>query len=255
MTQLEHRLEREIVIRAQPRTVFAFFTDSGLFARWWGSGSGIVAEPGGEVVIRYPNGVVVSGEVLSLEPDRCITFTYGYEDPNKPIPPGASRVTVTLSEVPEGTRVHLLHELADAAARDAHVPGWRFQLSVFANVAAAEQHRDLPERADRLFAAWSEADGEALAGALSELTTPDVTFRDAFACIAGRDDLVAHVAALRQFRPGLTLERVGAPRHCQGTLLVDWRVVNADGEEQARGTNAVDLAPDGRYRRIVGIPS
>jgi hypothetical protein len=114
MTELDHRLEREILIRARAATVFGFFTDSDRFARWWGAGSRIVPEPGGEVTIP-------------------------------------------------------------------------------------------------------------------------------------------HLAAILQFRPGLSLERVGEPRHCQGTLLVDWRLVDAGGQEQGRGTNVVELAPDSRYQRIVGV--
>jgi uncharacterized protein YndB with AHSA1/START domain len=252
MMQLEHRLEREILICARPATVFRFFTDSERFASWWGSGSHITPEPGGAVVIRYPNGVVVSGHVESVEPERSITFTYGYEDPGKPIPPGGSRVTITLAESAEGTRLHLLHELADAAARDAHVPGWRFQLSVFANLAASAEHNDLGALMDRFFALWSDPSAQARTRAIEELTEPDVVFRDAFACLAGRDELAAHVGALQQFRPG-ALERIGDPRACQGTVLVDWRVLAADGEEQGRGTNVVDLAPTGRLRRIVGL--
>jgi len=55
--------------------VFGYFTDSAHWAAWWGAGSTIDARAGGRVLIRYPNGVQVSGEVIEVaEPER-IVFT------------------------------------------------------------------------------------------------------------------------------------------------------------------------------------
>ena len=56
MAEFSEFLEREITIGAPRETVFAYFTDSERFARWWGAGSRIDPRPGGEVEIRYPNG-------------------------------------------------------------------------------------------------------------------------------------------------------------------------------------------------------
>ena len=137
---LDHALERTVLIAARPATVFRFFTDPARFAVWWGAGSHIDARPGGAVHIRYPNGVVASGEVVEVVPDRRIVFTYGYEDAGKPIPPGGSRVTVTLEETARGRACCCATSWRPRRARDAHVPGWRYQLAIFANVAAAEQH-------------------------------------------------------------------------------------------------------------------
>src|SRR5438034_585128 len=81
--------------------------------------------------IRYPNGVLASGDVVEVAPPERIVFTYGYEDPAKRMRPGGSRVVVTLQERKDGTLLHLRHELPDAAARDHHVQGWRYQLAVF----------------------------------------------------------------------------------------------------------------------------
>ena len=87
MTDLTHSFERSVVICARRDTVFRYFTDSERFAAWWGAGSSIDPRPGGAVRIVYPNGVVVSGEVVELTSGERITFTYGYEDADKPIPP------------------------------------------------------------------------------------------------------------------------------------------------------------------------
>jgi uncharacterized protein YndB with AHSA1/START domain len=253
MMQLDHVLERSVFICATRVTVFRFFTDSERFAEWWGPGSRIDARPGGAVLIRYPNGVIASGTVLEVvEPER-IVFTYGYDQPDKPIPPGGSRVVITLREQPMGTLLELRHELADPTTRDHHVPGWRYQLALFANVAARHQHADLDRLVDRFFAAWSETDAGERRSALAAITTDDVAFRDPFAAVAGRDDLVDHIGASQLHMPGMRLVRDGVVRHCQGTALADWKAVGADGSPRGRGSNLFDLSADGRIARAVGL--
>jgi uncharacterized protein YndB with AHSA1/START domain len=242
-------LERTVVIRARRSTVFRYFTDSARFAAWWGAGSDIDPRPGGALQIRYPNAVTAGGQVLELDPDRRIVFSYGYDDPAKPIPRGGSRVTITLEDHPQGTLLRLVHVLPDAATRDAHVPGWRFQLSLFANVVTRELHADLADRLDRFFALWSDPDP----AAVEALCTPEITFHDGFASLAGREELAAHIAAARQHMPGVTLSRAGAPLECQGTALVDWLATAADGTARGRGTNVVELSPDGRLARVTGF--
>jgi uncharacterized protein YndB with AHSA1/START domain len=245
MSALEHVLERTVVIRAPRRTVFRYFTDSERFAAWWGAGSTIDARPGGAVRIRYPNGVLASGEIVEVVPDQRVVFTYGYEDASRPLRPGGSRVTVTLDESPEGTLLRLRHELPDAAVRDEHVQGWRYQLAVFANVVAREQHGGVAAAVDAFLAAWSEPDAGRRRAALAAVAREDVSFADSFSCTAGLDDLV-HM-------PGMRLERSGDVRQCQGTALADWVARAADGAARGRGTNVFELAPDGRIARVVGL--
>ena len=86
----QQSLERRVLVRALPSTVFSFFTDSTLFAEWWGAGSEIDARPGGAVRLPDPHGVDVSGEVVEVAPDRRIVYTSGYEDGKGPAPPGAT---------------------------------------------------------------------------------------------------------------------------------------------------------------------
>ena len=63
---LPHVLDRTILIRATADTVFGYFTDSARWASWWGAGSSIDPRPGGPLVIRYPDGTEVLGEVLDM---------------------------------------------------------------------------------------------------------------------------------------------------------------------------------------------
>lgn len=252
MNELKHALERSVVICALRSTVFEFFTDSELFAAWWGSGSSIQPKKGGKVVIRYPNAVVVGGEVLEMVEGERIVFTYGYES-GKPIPVGSSRVSIFLSDHPEGTEVRLKHEFSDPAIRDAHDSGWRHQMALFANVAADVQHRGYQQMLDEYFAVWNAVDAGARSSILERIVSPAVRFRDAYGCVQGRNELEAHIGAVRQYMPGMNLQRDGDAVQCQGTAMARWVARKEDGSESARGTNLFHFTPDGRIHSITGF--
>lgn len=250
--ELPHRLERSVTIGAPRALVFAYFTDGARWAAWWGAGSTIDARRGGCVSIRYPDGTEVSGEVLDVSPPEHIVFTYGYVS-GTPIPAGASRVTIRLAAASGGTRVEVVHEFADPAVRDQHVQGWRYQLSLFANVVMNERHRGAAASVDAWFAAWSEPDGTARRAALDRIATPAVALRDRFSAIDGLDELTEHMGAALRFMPGLTLRREGDVRHCQGTLLADWTAVGSGDQPRGRGTTVFMLASDGRIASATGF--
>jgi uncharacterized protein YndB with AHSA1/START domain len=250
--KLEFALAREVLIRAPRGTVFRYFTDSARFARWWGEGSRIEPAVGGAVSIVYPGGTRASGVVLEIVPGERIVFSYGY-DGQAALPPGGSRVTITLRDDPVGTRVQLRHELGDQDLRDHHVQGWRYHLAVFANVVANEAHAQASALADRWFAAWNDGDAAARQRALDAITTPEVEHHDAYSCNRGRDDLLAHVAASRQHMPGIALARVGEARQCQGSALVDWVAHTATGGQAGGGTNLFEFSADGKIARVVGF--
>jgi uncharacterized protein YndB with AHSA1/START domain len=252
MAALQHRLDRTVLIRADRRIVFQYFTDNERWGSWWGAGSTIDPRPGGRVKIRYPNGVEALGEVLEIHAPERIVFTYGYVS-GTPMGPGASRVTIELQVRKEGTQLHLSHEFAEASARDQHVLGWRFQLSLFANVVANEVHAGAADMADRWFAAWSVADETERQAQLVGIATPEVRFRDRFANIEGLTELISHVGASQRFMPGMHLKRAGDIRHCQGTVLVDWIAVNADGAERMRGSSVFVLVPDGKIDSVTSF--
>lgn len=254
MTALPHSLDRSVVIRARPGTVFRYFTDSTRFASWWGEGSSIDPTPGGAVRIVYPGGVVVSGSVVQVKPVEQISFTYGYESKNSElVPPGGSLVTVTFEQHPEGTLLHLKHDLPTVATRDAHIPGWRYQLSTFANIVTREEYGSAEALVDRYFAVWSEPDPARRNSELTSLATSSLVFRDGFGVTSSPSDLAEHIGATQMHMPGLRLERDGALRQCQGTGVANWIARAPDGSVAARGSNVFDFAPDGRLIRVVGL--
>ena len=246
------RLDRTLVIHARPATVFAFFTSTPDWAAWWGTGSTIDARPGGRLLIRHPNGVEVSGEVLDVQAPERIVFTYGYAS-GGPIPPGGSQVTIRLDSHPAGTLLQLTHEFTDAEARDQHVQGWRFQLSLFANAVANKLNANAAETVDRWFAAWSDSQAASREATLTSIGTAAIGFFDRFSCLAGEDDVKAHLAAVHKFMPGMRLERRADVRHCQSRVLADWVALGVDGQEKGRGTNLFVLDADGRIAEVTGF--
>jgi hypothetical protein len=204
------------------------------------------------VFIRYPDGTQVLGEVLEIvEPER-IVFTYGYES-GKPIPPGGSRVTIRLEEMEIGTRLSLEHAFAEAHVRDQNLQGWRFQLSLFANLVADEVNAGAPGLADAWFAAWSITDSAERVRSLEVIAAPEVRFRDRYARIDGLVELNDHIAASLRFMPGVHMERKGAVRHCQHTVLADWVVCGPDGVERMSGINVFVLNTRGRIASVTGF--
>ena len=252
MEPLIHQLHRTVVIQASPETVFRFFTDSVRWAKWWGAGSTIDARAGGKVFILHPGGVESLGEVLEVLPPDRIVFTYGFAS-GKPIPPGSSRVTIVLEAVAAGTRLHLLHELPDQAARDEHVQGWRFQLALFGNLVADEVFADAAGVVDGWFDAWAVTGDEARMEAFAKIAADTVNFRDRFSLLDGLTDLCTHAGAAQRFMPGVRMRRKGETRHCQGTVVADWVAQTDEGVERMSGTNVFMLGADGKIQSATGF--
>jgi len=125
------------------------------------------------------------------------------------IPVGGSVVTIQLKEHANGTLLELRHDLPTAVERDHHVPGWRFQLALFANVVANEQYAGTTVMVDQWIRAWAETDATARTRLLTACTTDDVTMQDNYSCLRGREDLLDHIQMSQMFMPGVVMTRVG----------------------------------------------
>jgi uncharacterized protein YndB with AHSA1/START domain len=252
MHELPYQLDRTVLIKAKPETVFRFFTDSARWAGWWGAGSTIDARPGGKMYIRHPNGVETLGDVLEVREPERIVFTYGFAS-GKPIPPGSSRVTIRLEPDEGGTRLNLLHEFAESGPRDEHVQGWRFQLSVFGNAVANEVFADAANSVDAWFSAWAIADDKSREESLARIVTPGIQFRDRYSLLDGLAEVTAHSGATQRFMPGIRMQRKGDVRHCQGTVLTDWIALDSEAKERMSGTNVFVFNPDGKIDSVTGL--
>ena len=105
-------IEQTLHIDAPPETVWRFFTDPGRLAQWWGPAV-LDPHPGGEIRVLLEDGPrpVMRGEFVELVPHHRVVFTFGWEPTAgaPDIPPGSSRVEVTLIENRGGTTLTLRH--------------------------------------------------------------------------------------------------------------------------------------------------
>ena len=249
---MSHSLDRRVTIQAPRETVFSFFTDDARWASWWGPGSTIEPKVGGRVYIRHPGNVESSGEVLEIRPPTQIVFSYGFNS-GSPFPPGGSRVTISLEPAGAATRLSLHHEFPDAASRDHHVQGWRFQLSLFANAVSNLVYGDVASAVDAWFDLWTQTDDATRMATLGRIASADVTFRDRYSLIEGAEELSAHIAAAQRFMPGIVLHRFGDVQQCQGTVIADWTARGPDSAPRGQGSNVFTFAPDGRIAAVTGF--
>ena len=150
--------------------------------------------------------------------------------------------------------MRLTHDVADAAARDEHVQGWRYQMAVFSVAVADVVNAGATAAVDAWFKAWSRCGrwGERT-DAEQRSPRPPSPSGMPFSNIAGIADLLPHLAAARTFMPGISLKRIGDVRHCQGTALADWVAIAADGAERSRGTNVFVFGPTGKIESVTGL--
>jgi uncharacterized protein YndB with AHSA1/START domain len=121
-------VEVSVHIAARPETVFAYFTDPVRYTQWMGGDATLVAVPGGAYRIRMRGGVEAAGVFLEIDPPRRVVFTWGWTG-GHPVPPGTTRVIVTLAEEDGGTRVVLRHHgLPTDEQRGQHRTGWELYL-------------------------------------------------------------------------------------------------------------------------------
>lgn len=244
-------VDRRVLVRAPRVVVFAFLSDPRRFASWFGTGSTIDPRIGGAVRVSFPGGASAVGEVVTYEQPAMIAFTWGYPGDDSPLAIGASTVTITLEEHPAGTMVHLTHELPSDDLRDAHVAGWRHHLSHLAAL-AADERRDVLERA---VAAWTrlwdrdEEDPGAIADAA---LSPDVEVLDTLATLAGRQDVVGHVANAHRHLPGVTWAASDDLRTVGDRATWSWRMIHDDHGVVGSGRSSLRVDPDGRIAEVVG---
>jgi uncharacterized protein YndB with AHSA1/START domain len=122
-------VEVSVYVAAQPETVFGYFTDPTRYVQWMGSGATLEPMPGGSYRVFMREGIEAVGEFVDVDPPRRLVFTWGWtHDPE--VPPGTTRVVITLSPEDGGTRVVLRHHgLPDDGQREHHRKGWEVYLS------------------------------------------------------------------------------------------------------------------------------
>ena len=129
-------LTREVVMDASPSTIFPFLTDPSEHVKWMGSEAELDPRAGGIYRVLAQGNHPGVGEFVEVVPDRKVVFTFGWDEPDHPIPAGSTEVEITLTPDGDKTRVRLVHRgLPDDAVGD-HTQGWDHYLDRLAIVAA-----------------------------------------------------------------------------------------------------------------------
>jgi uncharacterized protein YndB with AHSA1/START domain len=134
-------VEREIRIAARPETVFEFFIDPEKMVLWKGREADLDPQPGGIYRVEMGDRVVARGEYVEVDAPSRVVFTWGWEGQESgphAVPPGSSRVEVTLLPDGEGTLVRLRHLDLPEEARQIHGEGWDLYLGRLAVAAPGD---------------------------------------------------------------------------------------------------------------------
>ena len=129
----DEAVEREVLIAARPETVFEFFTDPEKQVLWMGRRAELDPRPGGTYRVEISDQIVGSGEFVEVHAPSRVVFSFGWEGQEAGqrehgVPPGSSRVEVTLAPEGEGTLVRLRHLDLPEQAREMHGQGWQLYL-------------------------------------------------------------------------------------------------------------------------------
>jgi uncharacterized protein YndB with AHSA1/START domain len=129
-------LIREVVMAASPATIFPFLTDPVQQIRWMGTEAEIDPRVGGQYRVLVQGRHPGVGEFIEVVPDQKVVFTFGWDEPDHPIPARSTEVEITLTPDGDKTRVRLVHRgLPDDAVSD-HTKGWDHYLDRLATVSA-----------------------------------------------------------------------------------------------------------------------
>jgi uncharacterized protein YndB with AHSA1/START domain len=139
--QQHDAVEREVRIAARPETVFEFFTDPEKMIRWKGGRAELDPRPGGIYRVEINDQAVALGEYVEVDRPGRIVFTWGWEGQESgpgehAVPPGSSRVEITLEALGDGTLVRLRHLDLPPQSREIHAQGWDLYMSRLAVAAA-----------------------------------------------------------------------------------------------------------------------
>ncbi len=117
-------LVQEVVVDASPETIFELLTVADEHVRWMGTEAELDPRPGGRYRVLVAGQYPAVGEFVEVVPNDRVVFTFGWDAPGNPVPPGSSTIEISLH--PEGakTRVRLVHRDLPEGVVGEHTHGW-----------------------------------------------------------------------------------------------------------------------------------
>lgn len=264
-SQTTYDLELSVVIAAQPATIFRYFQDPARFSEWLGAKASFEPRAGSVLRIEFPpsnspdcaDGSVMAGEVLEIKERSHFAFTWGQKGgpQEAELPPGSTRVDITLAPHDDGTLVTLRHSgLPSEKQRQMHTPGWRHYLCQLSLKSTQVQLGDVArDTVAAWFEAWSETDPTARVRLLEKSWHENGQLQDEYALVEGVDAVNAHIGAAQIIMPGMKLQAAGAVQVCHSNVRFGWKATDPQGHPIATGTNFGELAADGRLKKLVGF--
>lgn len=122
MSQPSDAFRTTLVIEAAPDRVFDYFVQPELLVRWMGDTARLEAVDGGVFSVDI-SGVLIRGHFIRIDRPHLVEIAWGEAD-NAAMPPGATRLRVTLEPVGDTTRVRLEHTGLVPAEAAKHAIGW-----------------------------------------------------------------------------------------------------------------------------------
>ncbi len=117
-------IELEVHVKARPETVFQLLTDPSKHPLWMAGKATLEPRPGGVYRLVFNEREAASGQYVEVIPNRRVVFTWGWEQPGSPVPPGSSTVEIDLVPTGDETIVKLRHTGLPEPATDMHRDGW-----------------------------------------------------------------------------------------------------------------------------------
>ena len=149
--------DKTVILPVDPNTAFDLITQPERLRRWKTVAARVDLRLGGEYRWTITPGYSAMGTITQLEPGKCLVYTWGW-DGSTDLPPGASKVTITLEPVSGGTSVRLVHEGLTAEQEVGHAEGWDHYLDRLVQYAStgdagADPWAAAPEHLDELTSA------------------------------------------------------------------------------------------------------
>lgn len=124
----EEPVVRQSRIRVPPDTLYKYFTDRELLLKWMGVDAQIDLKPGGLFRVNVTGRDILQAEYKEIVPNEKLVFSWGWEAPGHPLPPGSSRVEITFTPQGEVTIVRIAHYGLPKAEELNQAYGWQHYL-------------------------------------------------------------------------------------------------------------------------------